>query len=358
MKKLKVLIVDDSPVMGKILSEILNSDPEIEVVGIAPDPYIARDKIIRLNPDVITLDVEMPRMNGIDFLKRLMQYRPIPVVMVSSYTQRNCALTIEALSIGAVDFVTKPTSGDVSKGMLNLSREIIHKIKFAAKAKLEGVPRSVQPPISTTMLRLRNDWVIVIGASTGGTRAIQYILSRMPADTPGTAIALHMPERYTKAFAQRLDQVCAMKVREAKEGDSLERGLALIARGGKDMTIKHGVEGLYVTLNNGQSASILRPSVDKLFKSTAENVGPKAIGVLLTGMGRDGAVGMLKMKEAGAYTIAQDEETSLIYGMPKAAVQINAAQEVVPLQQIPERIITRLLLYAVKEPNNGQGAYH
>lgn len=344
MRKIKVLIVDDSPLIRKILCEILGSDPEIEVVGTASDPYIARDKVLKVNPDVITLDVEMPRMDGISFLKRLMRYRPLPVVMISSYTQKNCALTIEALSIGAVDFVTKPASGDITKGMSKLSQEIIQKTKSAARVKLEAVLLK-QPAKTVTLspLSLHNDQLIVIGASTGGSYAIQYILSRMPADTPGITIALHMPERYTKIFAERMNQMCSMEVKEAKEGDFLKKGLALIARGGKHMMIKRRVNGLYTTLYDGPPVGNLKPSIDMLFKSAAECAGSKAIGVILTGMGMDGAKGMLEMKEAGAYTIAQDENTSLIYGMPRAAVQMEAAQEVVPLQQIPERILARLL---------------
>ncbi len=344
MRKIKVLIVDDSPLIRKILCEILGSDPEIEVVGTASDPYIARDEILKMNPDVITLDVEMPRMDGITFLKRLMQYRPLPVVMISSYTQKNCALTIEALSIGAVDFVTKPTSGDITKGMSDLSQEIIQKIKSAAKAKLDAVLQK-QPPKSAILspLSFGNDRLIAIGASTGGTYAIQYILSRMPADTPGITIALHMPERYTKAFAERTNQMCSMEIREAKDGDLLKRGLALIACGGRHMMVKRRANGFCTTLDDGPPVYNYKPSIDMLFKSAAECAGSKAIGVVLTGMGKDGAKGLLKMKEAGAYTIAQDENTSLVYGMPKAAVQMDAAQEVIPLQQIPERILVRLL---------------
>jgi len=340
---IKVLIVDDSAVARNFLKETLSKEPSIEVVGTAPDPFIARDKIIKFNPDVITLDVEMPRMDGITFLKKLMRYYPIPVVILSSLTQRGAATTIEALEEGAVDVIAKPQI-DIIKGMEEISREIIEKVKNAShariKKKIDSEPSRIciSPQISGALKQTTNK-VIAIGASTGGTEAIKEVLTRLPANSPGTLIVQHMPEQFTRAFAERLNTLCSIEVREAKDGESVIPGTALIAPGNYHMQFRRSGARYFVKLNQESPVFHQRPSVDVLFESVAAYAGSNATGVLLTGMGADGASGLLKMREAGAKTIAQDEESCVVFGMPKEAIRLGAAEKILPLEKISYAII-------------------
>lgn len=360
MKRIKVLVVDDSAVVREFLSSALCRDPHIEVVGVAPDPYLARDKILKLNPDVLTLDVEMPRMNGLTFLEKLMKYYPIPVVMVSSMTQRGAEITMKALEVGAVDFVAKPERGDVGK-LEDLAKELIEKVKVAAQARINWRPeaggrRRASGLQSQEVRRLRQQdigsehKIIAMGASTGGTQAIREILAQMPADSPGIVIVQHMPEQFTQAFAQRLNTLCAMEVREAGDGDGIHRGLALIAPGNKHMVVKRGGIRYFVTIEEGPRVYHQRPSVDVLFTSVAYCAGFHGVGVLLTGMGKDGAHGLLKMKEAGAWTVVQDEASCVVFGMPAEAIKLGAADKILSLDKIPETLLT----LCKKEKSNGK----
>lgn len=339
---IKVLIVDDSAVVRSFLKDLLVSDPEIEVVGTAPDPFVARDKILKYNPDVITLDVEMPRMDGITFLKKLMRYYPIPVVILSSLTQSGMATTIEAMEEGAVDVIAKPRM-DIIKGMEQISREVIDKIKNAAKAKIrkkkEVNKEDYAPLVTRKALQQSTNKIIAIGASTGGTEAIKDILVRLPADAPGIVVVQHMPEKFTKAFAERLNSLCAMEVKEAKDGDGVIPGTVLIAPGNYHMQFMRSGARYFVKLNQEQPVYHQRPSVNVLFDSVAEYAGSNATGVILTGMGADGASGLLKMRQAGAITIAQDEESCIVFGMPKEAIKLGAVEKVLPLEKIPVAIL-------------------
>lgn len=339
---IKVLIVDDSAVVRSFLKDLLMSDPEIEVVGTAPDPFVARDKILKYNPDVITLDVEMPRMDGITFLKKLMRYYPIPVVILSSLTQSGMATTIEAMEEGAVDVIAKPRM-DIIKGMEQISREVIDKIKNAAKAKIrkkkEVNKEDSAPLVTRKALQQSTNKIIAIGASTGGTEAIKDILVRLPADAPGIVVVQHMPEKFTKAFAERLNSQCAMEVKEAKDGDGVIPGTVLIAPGNYHMKFMRSGARYFVKLNQEQPVYHQRPSVNVLFDSVAEYAGSNATGVILTGMGADGAAGLLKMRQAGAITIAQDEESCIVFGMPKEAIKLGAVEKVLPLEKIPVAIL-------------------
>lgn len=339
---IKVLIVDDSAVVRSFLKDLLISDPEIEVVGTAPDPFVARDKILKYNPDVITLDVEMPRMDGITFLKKLMRYYPIPVVILSSLTQSGMATTIEALEEGAVDVIAKPRM-DIIKGMEQISREVIEKVKTAARAKIrkrnEAKKEASVPVLMGKALKQSTNKVIAIGASTGGTEAIKDILVRLPADAPGIVVVQHMPEKFTKAFAERLNSLCNMEVREARDGDGVIPGAVLIAPGNYHMQFRRSGARYYVTLNQDPPVYHQRPSVDVLFDSVAEYAGSNATGVILTGMGADGSHGLLKMKQSGARTIAQDEESCIVFGMPKEAIKLGGVDRVLPLEKIPDAML-------------------
>ncbi len=350
-KKIKVLIVDDSAVARMILSELLSKDPQIKVVGIAQDPIIARQKIRTLKPDVITLDVEMPRVDGLTFLEELMAETPMPVVMVSSLTEKGCETTLRALELGAVDFVTKPRIDIVSE-LPNIIEEVTEKIKVASRVRVRARasirapsrrvgPDAVMPPSSSkgAMLRTTNK-VVAIGASTGGTEAIRDILMGLPADLPGIVIVQHMPQRFTKLFAERLNKLCAMDVREAADGDRVIYGHALIAPGNYHMLLDRSGAEYYVKIKEGPQVNRHRPSVDVLFRSVARYAGKNAMGIILTGMGADGAAGLKEMKEAGALTMAQDERTSVVFGMPKEAIALGGAKEVLPLQKIPEAIVS------------------
>lgn len=343
--KIKVLIVDDSAVVRTLLSSILSSDPEIEVIGTAPDPFVARDKIVKFKPNVITLDVEMPRMDGITFLNKIMTHHPLPVVIVSSLTQKNAVTTLKALEAGAIDIIAKPEM-NVSKGIKTIADTIIAKVKAASRANIKkrsdkvGKSDNIPRIVATRALAKSTNKVLAIGASTGGTEAIRAVLTELPANSPGTVIVQHMPEKFTKAFADRLNTQCAMEVREAREGDGVIPGTALIAPGSHHMLLKRSGARYYVTLNQGPQVHHQRPAVDVLFDSVATYAGSNSIGVVLTGMGADGAKGLLNMKEAGAKTVVQDEASSVVFGMPKEAIKIGAADKVVALKDVAKTIIS------------------
>jgi two-component system, chemotaxis family, protein-glutamate methylesterase/glutaminase len=321
--KIRVLIVDDSALMRKLLTSVLSADAEIEVVGAAPDPYVAREQIKALDPDVVTLDVEMPHMNGIDFLRKIMELRPTPVVMISSLTQAGAETTLEALEIGAIDFVAKPAD---SSAVMQLGGELIPKIKNAARTRVRRrVAPAPRPPAPKT-LHATSDMIVAIGASTGGVEALKAVLMLLPADAPPVLITQHMPERFTAAFARRLDSECRMRVHEAAPDQPVERGNAYIAPGAYHLELARRGSALYCSLNQSPLVSGHRPSVDVLFTSVARTVAPRAVGVILTGMGRDGANGLLAMRKAGCATLGQDEGTALVYGMPRVAFEIGAVE--------------------------------
>ena len=342
-RKIRVLIVDDSAIVRKILSEAVSAEPDMEVVGTAPDPYVARDKILALNPDVMTLDIEMPRMDGLTFLKRLMHHHPIPTIIVSSLGQASCAATLEALRCGAVDVLAKP-AGPYSVG--DLRRSIAGKIRGAAGARpriardLAAGLREEQAPVVLAGLACDPLLVIAIGASTGGTVAIQEILTQLSADMPPMVVTQHIPAGFSLAFANRLNKLCSMEVREAVDGDMLHRGLALVAPGDYHLLLRRAGAGYAVELQQGPQVCYQRPSVDVMFASVAQAAGSHAVGVLLTGMGTDGAKGMLAMRRGGAATIAQDEATCVVYGMPREARRLDAAGTIAALSEIPG-LITR-----------------
>lgn len=336
---IKVLIVDDSALVRKLLSEMLARDHEIEVVGAAADPYAAREKIKQLNPDVITLDVEMPRMDGVTFLRKLMHYSPTPTIIVSSLTQSNSPIALEALQAGAVEVLCKPGSA-YSVG--DMAVELIDKVKAAAKVdlkrmiKVRGVTR---PPKVQTSLTQTTNKVIAIGTSTGGTEALRRILPTLPANSPGIVIVQHMPENFTRSFAQSLNNECAITVHEAESGESVVPGKALIAPGNFHMTLRRSGARYSVEIETGELVSRHRPSVDVLFESVAKYAGANAVGVIMTGMGNDGARGMALMHDAGAHTIAQDEESCVVFGMPGKAIEAGGVDEIVALDQIPAAML-------------------
>ncbi len=337
--KIKVLIVDDSAIVRKIFSDHLSKEADFEVVGAAPDPFVARDKIVRLKPDVILLDIEMPRMDGLTFLKKLMHYYPLPVIIVSSLTPKGSKMALDAIEYGAVEVLSKP-GGPYSVGDMTL--QLKEKIRAAARVRIERVRNKlsdlpIEPPIK--ILSETTQKLIAVGASTGGTEALKEVLVRLPSNIPGILIVQHMPAQFTKAFAERLNGLCQIEVREARDGDSVLNGQALIAPGNFHMILKRSGAKYYVNVKDGPMVHHQRPAVDVLFNSVAQYAGGNAIGVILTGMGSDGAQGMLKMKEAGARTIAQDEESCVVFGMPKEAIKLNAVDRVVPLEKIPNEII-------------------
>ena len=345
--KIKVLIVDDSAIVRKLLTDALASEPDLEVVGTAPDPYVARDKILRLRPDVLTLDIEMPRMDGLTFLQKLMRFHPLPVVVVSSIAQSSSRAAMEALECGAVDVLAKP-GGPYSIG--ELKHDLPAKIRAAAGARISAgrtrigdadtriekdfceQPSRLAPVPSACPNRAE---VIAIGASTGGTEAIRAVLAEMPESSPGIVVVQHIPAVFSRAFANRLNDVCRVEVKEAADGDLVTAGLALIAPGNFHMKLERRAGGGYgVVVEDGPRVCYQRPSVDVLFRSVAEAAGADAIGVILTGMGADGAEGLLRMKQAGARTIAQDESSSVVFGMPREAVRLGAVDRVLPLERI------------------------
>lgn len=346
----RVLIVDDSAVVRQLLTEILDADPDIEVVGSASDPYVARDKIKRLHPDVLTLDVEMPRMDGLMFLHNLMRLHPLPVVMISSLTQRGADTTLQALALGAVDFVSKPTL-DVQRGLRAFSEEITAKVKMAARARVcvPAAPRAAAAPAAGATApalpaapapRFRTtDRLIAIGASAGGTEALRVVMEMMPADAPAIVITQHLPATFSTAFAERLDRHSAMAVREATDGEAILPGHAYIPAGGKHLRVVGDGARWRCRIDDGPAVNRHKPAVDVLFHSVAQTAGPNAIGAILTGMGDDGARGLLALRQAGARTLIQDEASSVVWGMPGAAHRLGAAEEVVPLPKVAERLL-------------------
>jgi two-component system chemotaxis response regulator CheB len=350
-RRVRVLIVDDSAMVRRILSELLSRDPGIEVVGTAPDAYVAREKIKHLAPDVLTLDVEMPRMDGLTFLRNLMRLRPMPVVMVSSLTDKGAECTLEALSIGAVDFLHKPRN-DVAATLANYEAELRAKVRAAATARVRAY--SGRPQLATVPPRLNADAVlprtstrflnttdklIAMGASTGGTEALREVLEALPADSPGVVIAQHIPKSFSTAFARRLDNHCQVTVCEAEDNQQILSGHVYIAPGDRHLLIRRNGARYVCALDDGPAVNRHKPSVDVLFRSVAQQAGRNAVGVILTGMGKDGAAGLKEMFDVGCQTIAQDERTSVIWGMPGEAVALGAAKEVVPLGSIAARML-------------------
>ena len=335
---IRVLVVDDSAVVRKVFTNELSLDPEIEVVGSAPDPFVARDKIVQLEPDVITLDVEMPRMDGITFLRKLMHHKPLPVIIVSSLTEKGGTLAMEALEAGAVEVMCKP---DTAYSVGDMSVALVDKIKAAARVNLAArrKPAAAAAPRPTAALTKTTNKILAIGASTGGTEALRRVLERLPANVPGTMVVQHMPKGFTRAFAERLDGLCAMKVKEAEDGEPVVPGKVLIAPGDQHLMLKRS-GALYLTdVKDGPLVCRHRPSVEVLFNSVAQQAGGNAVGVMLTGMGGDGGVAMKAMKEAGAATIAQSESTCVVFGMPKEAIKHGGVDHVVDLDDIADKVL-------------------
>jgi two-component system chemotaxis response regulator CheB len=349
-RKIRVVVVDDSALVRSLLAEIINRQSDMECIGTANDPLIAREMIRELNPDVITLDVEMPRMDGIDFLGRLMRLRPMPVVMISTLTERGAEVTLKALELGAVDFVAKPRIG-LANGLNELAGQIVDKIRVAAVAQVRRAPREPAPgvgavpaaaPAASLLGRLSTEKLIFIGASTGGTEAIKEVLVHMPADSPAIVITQHMPPGFTTSFAARLNGLCQITVKEAVNGERILPGHAYIAPGGTQFHIGRSGANYVAVVDDGPAVNRHKPSVEVLFKSAATVVGRNAYGIMLTGMGSDGAVAMREMKDAGSYNYAQDEASCIVFGMPREAIAHGAADEVLPLGQIAPSLVARL----------------
>jgi len=341
---IKVLVVDDSAVVRKMFVEALSGEKDIEVVGTAPDPYVARDKIVHLKPDVITLDIEMPRMDGLTFLRKLMRHLPIPVVIVSSLTPKGSATALEALELGAVEVLSKPGSA-YSLGEMSL--QLGDKIRAAARAgvrKASPTPAAAPKPLGRPMSALTEttNKIMAIGASTGGTEALKVVLSRFPMNAPGTLVVQHMPANFTTAFAARLNELCQIKVKEAVDGDSVVQGVCLIAPGNYHMVLRRSGARYYVNVLTGPMVHHQRPAVDVLFESVAQVAGANAVGVILTGMGADGAKGLLSMKQSGAKTVAQNEESCVVFGMPKEAIKMGGVDKVVPLSAVADTALKML----------------
>lgn len=338
-QNIKVLIVDDSAVVRKILSDQLNQHPGIEVVGTAPDPYVARDKIVSLEPDVLTLDIEMPKMDGLTFLKKLMNHRPMPVIVLSSLAPKGSKVALEALASGAVDVVCKPgTSYSVSEACT----ELVEKIKIASRARVEKIAGNTQQtPGRSERLHMTETThkVFAIGASTGGVQALMTVLTAFPANAPGTLVVQHMPANFTKSFAERLNDNCAVNVVEARDGDHVIPGRVLLAPGGMHMLLQRSGANYFVCIKDGPMVCHQKPSVEVMFNSVAKYAGANAVGAILTGMGKDGALGLLNMRQNGARTIAQDEASCIVYGMPKEAAEQNAAEKIIPLNRIAGAMI-------------------
>ncbi|MFN4361386.1 MAG: chemotaxis response regulator protein-glutamate methylesterase [Hylemonella sp.] len=353
MKKIRVVVVDDSALVRSLLAEIINRQRDMECVGAANDPLIAREMIRELNPDVITLDVEMPRMDGIDFLGRLMRLRPMPVLMISTLTERGAEVTMRALELGAVDFVAKPRIG-LAEGIKELSDQIVEKIRVAASAHIRRAPTPVatsgaapaagSPAAAVPKLlgRLSTEKLICIGSSTGGTEAVKEVLTRMPADSPGIVITQHMPPGFTTSFATRLNGLCQITVKEAVNGERILPGHAYIAPGGRHLRVDRSGANYVAVVEDGEPVNRHKPSVEVLFHSCAQVVGPNAFGIMLTGMGNDGAKAMREMKDAGSYNYVQDEASCVVFGMPREAIAHGAADEVLPLTSIAPALLARL----------------
>jgi two-component system chemotaxis response regulator CheB len=355
MAKIRVVVVDDSALVRSLLTEIINRQPDMQCVGAASDPLVAREMIRELNPDVITLDVEMPRMDGLEFLSRLMRLRPMPVVMVSTLTEQGADITLRALEMGAVDYVAKPRIG-ITSGLNELAGDIVDKIRIAAAAHVRRMgaapaasvapaaadtvaaepPRAPLPRLSTT------EKIICIGASTGGTEAIREVLTPLPADSPAIVITQHMPPGFTTSFAARLDSLCKIRVAEARDGQRILPGHAYIAPGGHHLRIDRSGSNYVAVVEDTEPVNRHRPSVEVLFKSAARVLGPNALGIMLTGMGADGALAMREMKDAGSYNYVQDEASCVVFGMPRMAIQAGAAHEILPLKQIAPALLSRL----------------
>ncbi|KKB69870.1 protein-glutamate methylesterase/protein-glutamine glutaminase [Burkholderia pseudomallei] len=352
-KKIKVLCVDDSALIRSLMTEIINSQPDMEVCATAPDPLVARELIKQHNPDVLTLDVEMPRMDGLDFLEKLMRLRPMPVVMVSSLTERGSEITLRALELGAVDFVTKPRVG-IRDGMLDYSEKLADKVRAASRARVRQNPQphaaaaaaahghagAAAPLINNPLVSTEK--LIIVGASTGGTEAIREVLMPLPPDAPAVLIAQHMPPGFTRSFAQRLNGLCRISVKEAEHGERVLPGHAYIAPGHAHLLLARSGANYIAHLSDEPPVNRHRPSVDVLFRSAAQHAGKNALGVILTGMGRDGAAGLLEMKKAGAYTFAQDEASCVVFGMPREAIAMGGVDDVAPLSDMSRRIMARL----------------
>jgi two-component system, chemotaxis family, protein-glutamate methylesterase/glutaminase len=349
-RKIKVLVIDDSALIRGVMKEIINRESDMECVAAAPDPLVAREMIRNLNPDVLTLDVEMPKMDGLDFLERLMRLRPMPVLMISSLTEAGSDITFRALELGAVDFVSKPKL-DIARGMEESAIEITDKIRAVVQARVRKT--FVEPAVqekysadailpSSTRRFTSTEKLIAIGASTGGTEAIKEVLTKLPADAPGVLIAQHMPEQFTKSFADRLNSLCKISVKEAEHNERILPGYAYIAPGHSHLLLRRSGAHYIAELNQGPLVNRHRPSVDVLFRSVANVAGANALGIILTGMGKDGVQGMLEMKQAGSHTIAQDEASCVVFGMPKEAIAAGAVREVLPLQNIARRTLEYL----------------
>ena len=346
-RKIRAVVVDDSALIRKLLTEIINSQRDMEVVGTAPDPIVAREMIRSLNPDVLTLDVEMPKMDGLDFLEKLMRLRPMPVVMVSTLTEKGSETTLRALELGAVDFVAKPKI-DIVNGIQQYAEEITGKIRIAAAARprraaqaVVSVGKAEFPAVNNR--GLSTEKLIIVGASTGGTEAIREFLVHLPPDSPGILIAQHMPEGFTRSFAERLNRLCRIAVKEAQHNERVLPGHAYIAPGHSHLLLKRSGSNYATELNQSEPVNRHRPSVEVLFRSAAQAAGPNALGVILTGMGKDGALGMLDMHRAGAYTFAQDEATCVVFGMPKEAIAAGGVDEVLPLQELSGGVLSHLM---------------
>lgn len=353
MKKIRVVVVDDSALVRSLLAEIINRQPDMACVGAASDPLVAREMIRELDPDVITLDVEMPKMDGIEFLSRLMRLRPMPVIMISTLTERGTEVTMRALELGAVDFVAKPKTG-LADGFSALATQIVEKIRIASSARVKravvqpaaafqagGRPHSSSQQVKLLGART-HDKLIFIGASTGGTEAIKEVLTRLPADAPAILITQHMPAGFTRSFAERLNSLCAMSVKEAEAGERILSGHAYIAPGGRQFSVERRGGSLVAVVEDSALVNRHKPSVEVLFKSAALALGEHAIGVMLTGMGSDGARAMREMKDAGSYNIVQDEASSVVFGMPREAIAHGAADEVLPVTQIATALLAQL----------------
>ena len=346
-RKIRVVVVDDSALIRSLLTSIINEAPDMEVVATASDPIVARERIRETNPDMITLDVEMPRMDGLEFLRRLMRLRPTPVLMISSLTQSGSETTLSALELGAVDFLPKPTV-DVSNTMQDYADDIRDKIRMVATARLRRpalFATPAAPPASRlSPALLRQNAIIAVGASTGGTDAIKEFLDKLPANCPPVMIVQHMPEGFTLSFARRLDKLCAMHVKEAEDGEPLLRGTAYIAPGHSHMRLGKGTQGFVICLDQSPPVNRHRPAVDVLFESVANLAAPQTVAVILTGMGKDGAHGMLQLRQGGAITFAQDEASCVVYGMPREAVAQGGVMHVHPLAQLGDKVLDVLRL--------------
>lgn len=357
MPKTRVVVVDDSALVRGLLAEIINKQPDMECIGAASDPFVAREMIRNLNPDVITLDVEMPRMDGIDFLSKLMRLRPMPVVMVSTLTERGADVTLRALELGAIDFVAKPKIG-VADGLRQLAEDITEKVRTASKAHVRRLPPAAPPAGSApgtpapagvrpaapvaSLGRLSTEKIIFIGASTGGTEATKEVLMNLPADAPAVVITQHMPAGFTRSYAARLDGLCRIRVKEAQDNERVLPGHAYIAPGGMHLSVERSGANYVARVRDGDPVNRHKPSVEVLFESAARVVGQNALGVMLTGMGADGARAMKTMKDAGSYNIVQDEASCVVFGMPREAIAHGAADEVLPLQRIAPALLERL----------------